>query len=70
MRPVSMILGFLTWRVGVLRMGYMLRLRNLASSLVVLGGVGAAIGFAVVGRLLGDTEAEDDDEAETRPDAE
>jgi hypothetical protein len=68
MRPVTTILGFLSWRAGLARTGYMLRLRSIASSLVVLGGVGAAIGFAVVGRFLGDTE--DDDEAETRPDAE
>ena len=63
MRPVGMILGFLTWRVRLAHAGYMLRLKNIASSLVVLGGVGAAIGFAVVGRLLG--VPEDDDEAET-----
>jgi len=68
MRPVQTILGYLTWRVDVARTGYILRLRSIASSLVVFGGVGAAIGYAVVGRILGATE--DDDDAESRPDAE
>jgi hypothetical protein len=67
MRPVNAILGYLVWRVSLARMGFLVRLRSMISSGVVFGGIGAAIGYMVVGRLLG---ASDDDETETRRDPE
>ena len=68
MRPVQTLLGYLLWRVHLARTGYVLRLRSILSSLVVFGGIGAAVGYAVVGRLLGTPEV--DDEADIRPEAE
>jgi hypothetical protein len=64
MRPVASLLGLLTWRFRLGLAGWRLRLRGLFSALLVLGGVGAAIGYAVVGRVLADRE-----EATDRPDA-
>jgi hypothetical protein len=64
MRPVATLLGLLTWRFRLGLSGLRLRFRGLFSALLVLGGAGAAIGYAVVGRLLADRE-----EATDRPDA-
>jgi len=68
MRPVGSVLGFLIWRFGMARAGFGIRLRSTVHVLVVCSGIGAAIGYAIVGRYLAPTE--DADEAETRPDAE
>jgi len=68
MRPVGSVLGFLAWRVGVARTGFGVRLRRMVSTLVVVSGIGAAIGYAVVGRFL--AAPEEEDEVDTRPDAE
>ena len=64
MRPVASILGVLTWRFRLGLSGLRLRFRGLLSALIVLGGAGAAIGYAVMGRLLADRE-----ETPDRPDA-
>lgn len=68
MRPVGSIIDHVIWRAGVARSGFGLRLRALFSFLIVFGGIGVAIGYAVVGRVMG--ASDDDDEAETRPIAE
>lgn len=68
MRPVGSVLGFLAWRVGVARTGFGVRIRSLVSTIVVFVGIGAAIGYAIVGRFLAATDEED--EVGTRPDAE
>ena len=68
MRPVGSALGFLAWRWGIARAGFGVRLRSMVHILVVLSGIGAAIGYAIVGRYLAGPE--DEDEAETRPDTE
>ena len=68
MRSVGHIVDILAWRAGVAHSGLRLRLRGLFSILVVLGGIGTAIGFGVVNRL--GQALEDDDEADTRPTSE
>jgi hypothetical protein len=64
MRAVASLLGLFTWRFRLGLSGLRLRFRGLFSALLVLGGAGAAIGYAVVGRFLSDR-----DEASDRQDA-
>ncbi len=61
-------MGFLIWRVALARTSLRLRLHGLVTILVMFGGVGAAIGYAIVGRFLAGNGQED--EAETRSAAE
>ena len=68
MRPLQALAGFLIWRVALARTGLRLRLHGMVAILVTFGGIGAAIGYAIVGRFLAGSGAED--EAEIRPDAE
>jgi hypothetical protein len=50
-RLVGTVVDLLTWRARLAQTGINLRLRSLVSTLTILGGVGTAIGFAVVDRL-------------------
>ena len=64
MRIVGSILGVFTWRLRLGLTGLRLRFRGLLSALIVLGGVGAALGYAIADRMLSDQ-----DETATRPKA-
>ncbi len=68
MRPMGTIVDVLRWRVGMTRSGYVLRLRGLLSALIMLGGVGIALGYGIISRLA--QPGDDEDEAGTRPVAE
>ena len=67
MRPFHSLVGFLIWRVALARTGLRMRLHHVLSILVMLAGIGAAIGYNIVGRFL--APPEDDEAAETRLDA-
>ncbi len=56
MRIVASILRVLTWRFRLGLSGLRLRFRGLLSALIVLGGAGAAVGYAVAARLLGNQD--------------
>jgi hypothetical protein len=56
MRIVGSILGVLGWRFRLGLSGLRLRFRGLLSALIVLGGAGAAIGYAVADRVLSDED--------------
>lgn len=63
MRPLVALFGLLRFRFGLRLSGVRLRARSLLSTALVLVGVGGAIGYAVVGRVLQDLEddtAQDD----------
>jgi len=60
MRMLGSLLNVVAWRAGLARSGVRLRLRSLLSVVMILGGLGAAIGYAVVGRL--ERALDDDDE--------
>jgi hypothetical protein len=60
---MTSLLRLLTWRLRLGLLGLRLRFRGLLSALIVLGGVGAATGYAIAKRVLAD------DETSTRPDA-
>lgn len=64
MRPVAALLGLFAWRFRLGLSGLRLRFRGLLSALIVLGGMGAATGYAVVKRFLADQDGTSD-----RPDA-
>ncbi len=69
MRPLGTIVDIFTWRIGIARSGVGLRLRSLFTFALVVGGIGAAVGYAVVGRFVRGGPDEDD-EADTQPIAE
>lgn len=56
MRIVGSLLGVLVWRLRVGMTGLRLRFRGLLSSLIVLGGAGAALGYAIAKRVLADQD--------------
>lgn len=60
---VASVLGVFTWRFRLGLSGLRLRFRGLLSALIVLGGAGAALGYALAERMLADQ-----DETSTRPD--
>ncbi len=60
---VGSVLGVFTWRFRLGLSGLRLRFRGLLSALIVLGGAGAALGYAIAERMLADQ-----DETSTRPD--
>lgn len=60
---VASVLGVFTWRFRLGLSGLRLRFRGLLSALIVLGGAGAALGYAIAERMLADQ-----DETSTRPD--
>ena len=64
MRIVRGILGVMGWRFRLGLSGLRLRFRSLVAALIVLGGAGAAVGYAIADRVL--TEQ---DETTDRPDA-
>jgi hypothetical protein len=64
MRIVGSLLGVLTWRFRLGLSGLRLRFRGLLSALIVLGGAGAAIGYAIANRVLSDQ-----DQSPTPPEA-
>jgi hypothetical protein len=64
MRIVGSVLGVFGWRFRVGLTGLRLRFRGLLSALIVLGGAGAAVGYAIAGRVLSDQ-----DETTDRPGA-
>lgn len=64
MRIFGSILRVFTWRFRLGLSGLRLRFRGLLSALIVLGGAGAAVGYAIAGRMLAEQ-----DETSTRPDA-
>ena len=64
MRIVRAILGVLGWRLRLGLSGLRLRFRSLVAALVVLGGAGAALGYAIADRALSDQ-----DETTDRPEA-
>ena len=68
MRPFHALVGFLIWRVALARTGLRVRLHGVVSLLVMFGGLGAAVGYAIVARFLAGNGQED--EAETRSAAE
>lgn len=67
MRPMGTIVGVLRWRVSMTRTGYALQLRRLLSVLIMLGGVGIALGYGIISRFA---QPGDEDEAGPRPVAE
>ncbi len=60
---VRSVLGVFTWRFRLGLSGLRLRFRGLLSALIVLGGAGAALGYAIAEQMLADQ-----DETSTRPD--
>lgn len=52
MRIIGSLLGVFTWRFRLGLSGLRLRFRGLLSALIVLGGVGGALGYAVAKRVL------------------
>lgn len=63
MRIIGSLLGVLTWRFRLGLSGLRLRFRGLLSALIVLGGAGGALGYAVAKRVL-----EDQDESTSQQD--
>ena len=74
MRLVSTLLRWLfgttvdvvTWRAALARTDIRLRLRGLVSAVVIIGGIGTAIGFAVVERLERQAMSDEDEDETTR----
>jgi hypothetical protein len=64
MRIMRSIMGVLGWRLRLGMSGLRLRFRSLLAMVIVLGGAGAAVGYAVADRMLSDQ-----DETTDRPDA-
>ena len=56
MRIMRSILGVLGWRFRLGLSGLRLRFRTLLAMVVVLGGAGAAVGYAVADRMLSDQD--------------
>lgn len=63
MRIIGSLLAVLTWRFRLGLSGLRLRFRGLLSALIVLGGAGGALGYAVAKRVL-----EDQDESTSQQD--
>lgn len=63
MHLLASALRVFSWRFRVGLTGLRLRFRGLLSALIVLGGAGAALGYAVAERMLAD-----EDETSTRQD--
>jgi hypothetical protein len=55
-RIVRSILGVFGWRFRLGLAGLRLRFRSLVAALIVLGGAGAAIGYAIAERVLADQD--------------
>ncbi len=62
MRPVGHAVDLINWRVRMARTGARLRLNQLLAMVLVFGGTGIAIGYAVVSRVI----RLDDEDPETR----
>jgi hypothetical protein len=60
MRIAGSVLGVLTWRLRLGLSGLRLRFRGLLSALIVLGGAGAALGYALADRMLADQDETSD----------
>jgi hypothetical protein len=56
MRIMRSILGVLGWRLRIGLSGLRLRFRSLLAVIMVLGGAGAAVGYAVADRMLSDQD--------------
>jgi hypothetical protein len=56
MRIMRSILGVLGWRLRIGMSGLRLRFRTLLAMAVVLGGAGAAVGYAIADRMLSDQD--------------
>jgi hypothetical protein len=52
MRIMRSILGLFGWRLRLGLSGLRLRFRSLLAAFIVLGGAGAAIGYAIADRLF------------------
>ncbi|MBX3029361.1 MAG: hypothetical protein KF809_04330 [Chloroflexi bacterium] len=65
MRPLAALFGIFRFRLGLGLSGIRLRARTMLSTVMVLAGVGGAIGYAVVSRTLRDLE---DDASQDMPD--
>ena len=59
MRIVRAIVGVVGWRLRLGLSGLRLRFRSLFAALMVLGGAGAAIGYAIADRVLSDQGGDD-----------
>ncbi len=74
MRLVSTLLRWLfgttvdvvTWRASLAQSDIRLRLRGLVSAVVIIGGIGTAIGFAAVERLERQAMRDEDEDETTR----
>jgi hypothetical protein len=64
MRIFASALRLVSWRLRLGLSGMRLRFRGVLSALIVLGGAGAAVGYAIAERVLSDQG-----ESETRKDA-
>jgi hypothetical protein len=56
MRIVTSVLRVLGWRLRLGLLGLRLRFRGLWSALIVLGGAGAAVGYATAKRMLAEQD--------------
>jgi hypothetical protein len=56
MRILGSLLGVFAWRFRLGLSGLRLRFRGLLSALIVLGGAGGALGYAIAKRVLDDQE--------------
>ncbi len=56
MRIMRSVLGLFGWRFRLGLTGLRLRFRSMFSALIVLGGAGAAIGYAIAARILTDRD--------------
>jgi hypothetical protein len=56
MRIVRSVLGVFGWRFRLGLSGLRLRFRSLLAALIVLGGAGAAVGYAIADRILADQD--------------
>ncbi|MFN8520623.1 MAG: hypothetical protein U0667_14800 [Chloroflexota bacterium] len=56
MRIIASVLGVLTWRFRLGLSGLRLRFRGMLSALIVLGGAGGALGYAIAKRVLADQD--------------
>lgn len=56
MRILGSLVGVFAWRLRLGLAGLRLRFRGVLSALLVLGGAGAALGYALAKRVLDDQE--------------